>query len=190
MSRAPTLSGLILAAGESRRMGTAKALLAWHSAGSTISGPPGQTFLSAAIRALSPFTDVVTVVVGKNEANLSSVIYASGAGLVRNPAPERGQFSSLQTGLRDVLNRGRDGAMITLVDRPPPRAATLQSLLTAFETALSAGKWAVVPEYGGEHGELVLGGRGIIEAFLRGPATFTAGDSERLDQKHIHYFPV
>src|SRR5256885_4514984 len=153
MSRAPTLSGLILAAGESTRMGTDKALLSWPPAGSVIPGPPGRTFLSGAIRALSPFTDVVTVVVGKNEANLSSVVYASGAGLVRNPAPERGQFSSLQTGLRDVLNRGRDGAMITLVDRPPPSVATLQTLLTAFESALYAGEWAVEPEYGGGEGD-------------------------------------
>src|SRR5439155_19894099 len=108
-----------------------------------------------------------------------------GARLVRTPAPERGQFSCLQTGLGDVLNRGRDGAIITLVDRPPPRAATLQSLLTAFETALSAGKWAVVREYGGKHGHPVLVGREMIEAFLRAPATSTAHDLEHLNQDHI-----
>ena len=190
MSRAPTLSGLILAAGESTRMGTDKALLAWPPAGSAIPGLRGQTFLSATIRALSPFTDVVTVVVGKNEASLSPVVYANGAGLVRNPAPERGQFGSLQTGLRDVLNRGRDGAMITLVDRPPPTVATLQTLLTAFETALSAGKWAVVPEYGGKHGHPVLAGREMIEAFLRAPAASNARDIEHQHQDHIQYIPV
>src|SRR5256886_9463319 len=166
MSRAPSLSGLILAAGESTRMRTYKALLARPPAGSAIPPPPGQTFLSSGIRALSPFTDVVTVAVGKNEVNLSSVIYASGAGLVRNPAPELGQFSSLQTGLRHVWNRGPDAAMITLVDRPPTSAATLQTLLTAFETALCAGKWMVVPEYGGQHRHPVLVGHEVIEEFF------------------------
>jgi molybdenum cofactor cytidylyltransferase len=190
MSRAPSLSGLILAAGESTRMGTDKALLAWPPPGSALAGPPGQTFLSATIRALSSFTDAVTVVVGKNEVNLSSLIYAHGAGLIRNPAPERGQFSSLQTGLRDVLNRGRDGAMITLVDRPPPSASTLETLVAAFDTALSAGKWAVVPEYGGKHGHPVLVGREMIEAFLRAPATSIARDIEHQNQDHIQYIPV
>jgi len=80
--------------------------------------------------------------------------------------------------------------MITLVDRPPASAATLQTLLTAFESALSAGKWAVVPEYGGKHGHPVLVGREMIEAFLRAPATSTARDIEHQNQDHIQYIPV
>ncbi len=66
--------------------------------------------------------DVVLVVVGKNEAALAPIVYANGASLVVNPDPERGQFSSLRVGLQEVLNRGRDAAMVTLVDRPPVRA--------------------------------------------------------------------
>src|SRR5271166_3640254 len=144
MPRAPDLYAVILAAGESTRMGTDKALLPWPPA--TPGSPPsGQTFLSAAIQALYPFSDKVIVVVGKNENNLTPVIYANGASLVRNSEPERGQFSSLQVGLREVLNDGRDAAMITLVDRPPARAATLQTLRSAFAEAAND-VWAVVPE--------------------------------------------
>jgi molybdenum cofactor cytidylyltransferase len=80
--------------------------------------------------------------------------------------------------------------MITLVDRPPPGASTLQTLLAAFETALSVGKWAVVPEYGGKHGHPVLVGREMIEAFLRAPATSIARDIEHQNQDHIQYIPV
>ena len=83
---------------------------------------------------------MVLVVAGRNEANLAPVVYANGASLVINPAPERGQFSSLQTGLKEVLNQGRDAAMITLVDRPPVDAATLQQLHDAFENAVEVGE--------------------------------------------------
>jgi molybdenum cofactor cytidylyltransferase len=189
MSRAPSLSGLILAAGESSRMGTDKALLPWPPTAGRAAAP-GQTFLSAAIQALGPFTDIVTVVVGKNELNLAPVVYSTGAALVRNPAPERGQFTSLQVGLQDILNRGRDAAMITLVDRPPVNPVTLQKLVQAFETALSGGKWAVVPAYGGKHGHPILVGREMIEAFLRAPATSTAREVEHQNQIHIEYIPV
>jgi len=72
--------------------------------------PPG-TFLSAAIESLTPFTDMVIVVAGRNQANLAPIVYASGASLVVNPDPSRGQFSSLQTGLQEVLNRGRDARL-------------------------------------------------------------------------------
>ena len=114
MSRAPSWCGVILAAGESSRMGSDKALLPWPpvSAGLATSG---ETFLSAAIRSLSSATDQVVVVVGNNETQLAPVIYASGGSLVRNPAPEGGQFSSLRVGLQAVLDLGRDAVMITLV---------------------------------------------------------------------------
>ncbi len=113
MSHAPGLYAVILAAGESTRMGTDKALLPWPPAAPG-APPAGQTFLSAAIQALDPFSDKVIVVVGKNENNLAPVVYANGASLVRNPDPDRGQFSSLQVGLQEVLNEGRDAAMVTL----------------------------------------------------------------------------
>jgi molybdenum cofactor cytidylyltransferase len=186
MARAPSLCAVILAAGESSRMGTEKALLPWPP-GSTSAG---QTFLSAAIEVLSPFNDLVIVVAGNNEDSLAPVAYAAGAFVVRNPAPERGQFSSLQVGLHEVLNRGRDAAMITLVDRPPLGAPTLAALLTAFETAIAQGKWAVVPEYGGKHGHPILAGREMIEAFLRAPASATAREIEHLSLEQIQYVPV
>ena len=89
------------------------------------------------------------IVVGKNEAALAPIIYAQGASLVVNPDPSCGQFSSLQTGLHEVLNQGRDAAMITLIDRPPVSASTLETLRDAFE-ASDQNVWAVVPEFSGK----------------------------------------
>ena len=187
MKRASSFAGVILAAGESSRMGRDKALLPWPPllSGQTSS----ETFLSTAIRSLLRATELVIVVVGNNEHALAPVIYAHGAALVVNPDPSRGQFSSLQVGLQEVLNHGRDAAMVTLVDRPPAGSGTIEVLHQAF---CSAGEemWAVVPEFSGKHGHPYLVGREMMEAFLRAPATATARDIEHQFQSHIHYVGV
>jgi molybdenum cofactor cytidylyltransferase len=189
------LGGVILAAGESSRMGRDKALLPWPNTYVNLNGETGvparptDTLLSAAINALSDHCDMVLVVAGKNEPNLRSIVYGCGAFLIQNPVPERGQFSSLQTGLREVLNRGRDSAMVTLVDRPPPRPETLEHLVAIFERR-DHGVWAVVPEYSGTHGHPILIGREMIEAFLRAAATAKAREIEHAHQEKIEYISV
>ena len=185
MARSPSFCGVILAAGESSRMGRDKALLAW---------PPGpasrSTFLSATIELLQAPSDLVIVVAGKNTDSLQTIVDAAAGYLVENRHPERGQFSSLQVGLQEVLNRGRDAAIVALVDRPPAQPRTLARLCEAFSDAYESGKWAVVPEHGGRHGHPILIGREMIEAFLRAPATSTAREVEHSLEQRILYVPV
>lgn len=187
MPRSPSIAGVILAAGESSRMGTDKALLPWppRAADQTSSQ---DNFLSAAIRSLS-LADFVVVVAGANELTLAPVVYACGASLVVNPDPVRGQFSSLQVGLHEVLNRGRDAAMITLIDRPPVGSPTIETLRKTFEEAPPT-IWAVVPEFSGRHGHPFIAGRELIEAFLRAPASSNARDVEHQHQEHMQYVGV
>lgn len=180
MARSPSLAGVILAAGESTRMGRDKALLPWR----------GESFLAAAIESLSLSTELVIVVAGKNALNIEPIADAAGVFTIVNPAPERGQFSSLQVGLQEVLNRGRDAAMVTLVDRPPARRETVAQLRAAFESAILEGKWAVVPEYGGAHGHPIVVSREMITAFLRAEPTATAREVEHANQARIEYVPV
>jgi molybdenum cofactor cytidylyltransferase len=190
MGRTLAFCGVILAAGESTRMGRDKALLPWPP--QITNSAPGDTFLSSAIRLFFSHVDEVLVVVGKNEAAVAPVVYANGASLVLNPDPARGQFSSLRVGLREVLNRGRDAAMITLVDRPPVQAETLERLESAFERATTntQRKWAVIPEYQGKHGHPILAAREMLEAFLRAPETSNAREVEHAHQDQIEYVPV
>ena len=188
MARSPSFAGVILAAGDSSRMGTDKALLPWPP---QVEGqlPSKDTFLSAAIRSLLLTTDFVVVVAGRNEAELAPIAYANGASVVINPDPSRGQFSSLQVGLQDVLSHGRDAAVITLVDRPPVGSGTLHLLREAFEAAPQE-VWAVVPELAGKHGHPYLVGRELIEAFLQALPTASARDVEHRYQDHIQYIEV
>lgn len=188
MARAPSFAGVILAAGESSRMGTDKALLPWPPQ-ATGQAPSKDTFLSAAIRSLALSTDFILIVAGKNETALAPIAYANGASVVTNPDPNRGQFSSLQVGLHEVLNRGRDAAVITLVDRPPVSTATVLLLREAYETA-PQDIWAVVPEFSGKHGHPYLAGRELIEKFLQAAPTASARDVEHHYQDRIRYVAI
>ena len=172
-------------------MGRDKALLPWPPVSANAKPPAGpqSTILSSAIQAFLGFCDITIVVAGRNEPALRPVVYACGASIISNPAPERGQFSSMQTGLQEVLNLGRDSAMITLIDRPPARSETLNALVNAFASR-EHGVWAIVPECEGKHGHPILIGREMIEAFLRAPATGNAREIEHANQNRIRYVAV
>ena len=180
MARSPSYCGVILAAGESSRMGRDKALLPWR----------GSTFLESAIASLQPHSELVIVVAGKNAERLRPLVDASGAFLVVNPSPEQGQFSSLRVGVQEVLNRGRDAALLTLVDRPSAASKTIQQLCGRFAAALESGTWAVVPQYAGRHGHPIVIAREMISAFLQAPATATAREVEHEHQQRIEYVAV
>lgn len=134
--------------------------------------------------------DFVVVVAGDNTDLLRPVIYQNSAYLVRNWNPERGQFSSLRDGLQAVLDRGRDAACVTLVDRPPARPETLAFLKAEFMNAVPEKTWAVVPEFGGKHGHPVILGREMMEVFLRADASRNAREIEHECQNRIQYAPV
>jgi molybdenum cofactor cytidylyltransferase len=184
------LCGLILAAGESSRMGTDKALLPWPPAGQASAAAGQPTLLSAAIVALRPIAGAVIVVAGRNENRIAPMVASHDATLVRNPAPERGQFSSLQVGLREVLARGYEGAMITPVDCPPLSAESLALLCAAFERALSRGIWGVAPDNSGKHGHPLLANRELIDALLAAPVTSNAREVLHAHAERIEYVPV
>lgn len=182
------MCGVILSAGFSTRMGRDKALLPWPPAspGSQSTG----TLLSAAIAALKPFTYSVIVVAGKNAASLAPTVEAGAAILIENPAPERGQFSSLQTGLREALARGCNAAMITPVDCLPLTASSLESLRNAFDQAVGRGRWGVAPEHNGKRGHPLIASRALIDAFLAAPLIRSARDVKHAHAQRIEYILV
>ena len=191
MPLSPSICGVILAAGFSSRMGRDKALLPWPPVAEGT--PAANTFLGAAIDLLQPSTDLVIVVAGKNEPAIAPVVYAHGAFLAVNRQPDRGQFSSLQVGLQEVLNHGRDAAFVALIDRPPVLPGTVRQLREAFLYA-DPDAWAVVPQVMRDgktvHGHPILISLEMMRAFLDAPVTATARDLEHQHQQHIRYVPV
>ena len=171
-------------------MGADKALLPWPPPEPGATPRPGPTLLSAAILAFEPYTRLVVVVAGRNSHPVGVTAGACGAYMVRNPIPDRGQFSSLQVGLTEALSRGCDSAMITPVDCPPLSANSLERLCASFQRALAQGIWAVAPENDGKHGHPLLVSRELIAQFLDAPATGNARDVLHAHAQRVAYVSV
>jgi molybdenum cofactor cytidylyltransferase len=184
------LCGLILAGGESSRMGTDKALLPWPPSQPGANATSRHTLLSAAILALDPHARDVVVVAGSNADSISTIVGACGAYMVHNPDPSRGQFSSLQIGLRAALDHGCDSAMITPVDCPPLASSSLALLCESFHSALARDRWAVAPENNGKHGHPLLVGRELIGEFIDAPVSSNAREILHAHADRVEYIPV
>ena len=157
-------AGLILAAGESRRMGSPKALLAYRD----------ESFLDTLIGLFAPRCAQVVVVLGAG----AEAIRAAGrrpAQFVVNSNWPAGMTTSLQCGLAALPN-DVDGVLFTLVDHPAVFPATVDALL-APGTALLR-----VPRYQGRRGHPIWFSRALIPEFLAIPEDGAARDVVR---RHI-----
>jgi molybdenum cofactor cytidylyltransferase len=150
----PVIAGIILAAGESSRMGADKPLLMYC----------GKTFLENIIAALHEAgVQRVVVVLGHHAELIQQDIDLSSVEVVVNQDYRRGQTSSLQAGLRLLGNNEPDGVFLCLVDHPAMSADTVQNLNQYFK---ATGKLVIVPQMQGKHGHPVLLGRELFSRLL------------------------
>lgn len=114
------VAGLILAAGESRRMGRPKALVELD----------GRSFLACGIELLRA-AGCAPVLVIDGAHRLDGVVEAE---VVHNPEWQRGPLSSLQVGLRRALVMAPDidAVLVHHVERPRVRIETLRGLLAGL----------------------------------------------------------
>jgi CTP:molybdopterin cytidylyltransferase MocA len=149
-SPTPVVAAVILAAGESSRMGTDKPLLMYR----------GRTFLENIISALREAgIRRLVVVLGHHAELIQKSIDLSPVEVVVNRDYRFGQTSSLQAGLHVLAANKPDGVVLCLVDHPVISADTVQKLIQSFR---STGRPVVIPQLNGEHGHPVLVGREVF----------------------------
>lgn len=119
-------AAIILAAGESSRMGEPKALLTLN----------GETFVDRLVAAFDGACDPVIVVTGYHSEAVRAGARRN-AVFVENPHPRRGMLSSLQCGIAAVPG-DCEGALFMPVDQPRVTPETIRAVLAASDALLAA----------------------------------------------------
>ena len=164
-------AAIILAAGESRRMGRPKALLPYR----------GGTFVSVLAEKLSATCAPLYVVFGYKAHDLMPYAPAS-AIAVENTDYRYGMLTSLQAGLR-ALPGLPERILFTLVDHPAVQTATVRSLLESNAPL-------TIPRYAGKRGHPVVMSREIAIEILAEPMTSKLNHVIDRHAAEIHYLDV
>jgi molybdenum cofactor cytidylyltransferase len=114
------LGAVILAAGESSRMGRPKAVLSWR-------GLPFIEHVCAALRAAGVAERVA--VLGRDSGEVLAAWAPAGEKIVLNPRPDEGQLSSLRAGLM-ALPPEADGFLVCLADQPTVAPDTYKRIIS------------------------------------------------------------
>ncbi len=140
---------LLLAAGESARMGEHKALLPWQ----------GGTLLEFQVeQLLAGGAERVVLVLGHEAERIRSALPAlPRTTIVLNEDYARGRASSVRAGM-DAIPADADAVLVLSVDQPRP-AALIRRLRQAHEMA---GALITVPAFGGRHGHPTIFARALF----------------------------
>lgn len=146
------ISGVILAAGSSQRMGKPKALL-------TIGG---ETFLRRIERVLaSARVNDIVLVLGSHAEQIRNTLGWFHGTIVINENWEQGQLTSLIAGMKAVDRETNQGMIVCPVDHPMMSQSVIVDLLQGF---WKSRKNIIVPVCDGRRGHPVIWGRTLFDA--------------------------
>lgn len=171
-------SGILLAAGESRRMGSPKALLPYD----------GRSFIEHICNAfLRAGVDELIVVLGAWEDKLRPALPSHPAlRTVVNPHYTLGQLSSLTRGI-GALSPESAAAVVNLVDHPLISTETITALIAAFRADPLP---IIIASYQGKRGHPVLFSSQVYAELLAAPLNKGAKVVVRKDPARVREVPL
>lgn len=137
------LAAAILAAGESRRMGSPKALVPFK----------GVSFVEHLVRVTRhPRIGVTRVLLGASAEEIQAKLGVDPSTIVVNREWEKGQLSSIEAAIRS-LPEGTEGIVLCPVDHPLVSANLISQLIRQFD---ANEKLIVLPAFRGKRGHPVI----------------------------------
>jgi molybdenum cofactor cytidylyltransferase len=137
------IAGIILAAGNSKRMGTPKPLLEWK----------GIPFVRiCALHAITAGLSPVHIIAGQEFDRIKQAVEDLPVQVIMNKDWNDGQSSSVRLGIK-TLPKKTGGAVFLLVDQPQIPVDLIRKLVAEHTTSLSS---IILPETGGRRANPVL----------------------------------
>ena len=150
----PLPAAIVLAAGQSKRMGQPKMILPWGQ--TTVIGQVVSTLLQAGV-------GEIVVVTGGAAQEMQAALQGQPVHLAANPAYAQGEMlSSVQVGLA-ALPADCPAALIVLGDQPQIEASVVEAILAEY---YAHGSQLIVPSYQMRRGHPWLVGRALWPALL------------------------
>jgi molybdenum cofactor cytidylyltransferase len=150
------ISAILLAAGESRRMGRPKQLLTWR----------GRTLLQHSLESLiDSDADEIVLVLGHEADLIRKSLPALPIKIVINPDYIQGMASSLRRGLL-AMDPGSEAFLVLLADQPGIGPEIINTLIRGFRKA-DPKHSIVLPVYRGSRGHPVLIGVRYLQEALQ-----------------------
>ena len=150
------INAIVLAAGESKRMGKSKPLLRFND----------KTFLDQIISALRDSdVDRITVVLGAKAEMIKNSIDLSGTNIVINKDYQKGQLSSLIAAIEDTPQE-TDAILVCLVDNPFITKEVINKIIAKFRETNNP---IIVPVFNGQRGHPTLFSRSLFSELVNAP---------------------
>jgi len=150
------INAIVLAAGESKRMGKSKPLLRFND----------KTFLDQIISALRDSdVDRITIVLGAKAEMIKNSIDLSGTNIVINKDYQKGQLSSLIAAIEDTPQE-TDAILVCLVDNPFITKEVINKIIAKFRETNNP---IIVPVFNGQRGHPTLFSRSLFSELVNAP---------------------